>query len=286
MEEKNSSEESWNHLISPKKRLLDLNIREIIRYRDLLFLLVRRDFVAQYKQSILGPLWFFIQPLLNTLVFTVIFGKIAKIPTDGVPDLLFYMAGNVVWAYFSAIFLEVGQTFANNTGLFGKVYFPRLVVPLALLINKFMTFGIQFGLFLAFFLYFLFVGSLIRPNLAILLLPVMVVHVGLLGVGTGLIVSALTTKYRDLRFLVTFGLQLWMYATPIVYPASMIPDAWRWVYWVNPMAPVIELFRFAFLGAGQVNVSLYSVSLAESLVVVLLGLILFTRAEKDFIDRI
>jgi lipopolysaccharide transport system permease protein len=282
----NADNEPWSLVLTPHKKVLEVRLREIFRYRDLLFLLVRRDFVAQYKQSILGPIWFFLQPLLNTIVFTIVFGKIAKIPTDGIPDVLFFMAGTVVWTYFASVFTDVGQTFATNSGLFGKVYFPRLIVPIALLFNKTITFSIQFALFLVFFFYFLFSGSALHPGWGILLLPVILAHVGVLGMGTGLVVSSLTVKYRDLRFLVTFGLQLWMYATPIVYPASMIPHQWQWVYWINPMAPVVELFRSIFFGAGQVDFLLYAISMVESVILVLIGLMLFTRAEKDFIDRI
>jgi len=276
----------WTTVITPKKKLLDIKFRELIKYRDLLYLLVRRDFVAQYKQSILGPLWFFIQPLMNTIVFTIIFGKIAKIPTDGVPDVVFYMAGNLVWSFFAAVFTDVGQTFAGNSNLFSKVYFPRLVSPLALTINKFFTFCFQFLLFLGFFLFFFFAGSSLKPNIMILFLPLLVIHIGLIGISMGLMVSSLTTKYRDLRFLVTFGLQLWMYATPVVYPASMIPHGFLWIYYINPIAPVVELFRYMFFGIAQVNTLAYSVSIVETLALTLIGLMLFTRTEKDFIDRI
>jgi lipopolysaccharide transport system permease protein len=277
---------TWDHVITAKKKILDINLKELVKYRDLLFLLVRRDFVAQYKQSVLGPLWFFIQPLLNTLVFTVIFGNIAKIPTDGIPNMLFYMAGTVVWSFFSLTFNNVGMTFANANALFSKVYFPRLIFPIANVINNVITFSIQFLLFLGFLAYFLLAGSALHPNLWILFLPLLLIHVGLFAMGTGLIVSALTTKYRDLRFLVNFGLQLWMYATPVVYPASIVKPDLLWVLWLNPLAPVVEFFRFMFLGKGIVNPLFYSISAVESLVLILIGLILFTRTEKDYIDRI
>ena len=285
-ETETEDEVAWDHVITAKKKVLDVNIPELIKYRDLLFLLVRRDFVAQYKQSILGPLWFFIQPLLNTLVFTVIFGNIAKIPTDGIPNMLFYMAGTVVWSFFSLTFTNVGMTFATANGLFSKVYFPRLIVPMANVLNNVITFGIQFLLFLGFFAYFFLSGSSLHPNLWIFFLPVLIIHVGLFAMGTGLIVSALTTKYRDLRFLVSFGLQLWMYATPVVYPASIVKPSLLWVLWLNPLAPVVEFFRYMFLGKGIVNPLFYCISVVESLVLILIGLILFTRTEKDFIDRI
>jgi lipopolysaccharide transport system permease protein len=276
----------WKTVITSRKGWWNVPWRELIHYRDLLALLVRRDFVTQYKQSLLGPLWFVIQPLLNTLVFTIIFGHIAKIPTDGVPPMLFYMAGNVLWALFAATFNDVCNVFSQNMGMFSKIYFPRLISPTAVAINKVFTFGLQLAVFLAFLVYFQLVGASSRPSWLIAFLPLLVLHVSLLATGTGFIIASLTTKYRDLKFLITFGLQLWMYASPVVYPSSLIPADFAWVSWLNPMAPVIELFRKMFLGEGQFSWAGYGLSAAETVVLIIVGLSAFSRTEKDFIDRI
>ena len=276
----------WKVVISSRKGWWNIPWKELIHYRDLLALLVRRDFVAQYKQSLLGPLWFIIQPLVNTIVFTIIFGHIAKIPTDGLPPMLFFMAGNILWALFSTAFSDVSNVFTQNQGMFSKIYFPRLVAPVAVAINKTFTFGLQLATFLAFFTYFCIIGAPIHLSWLIVFLPLLILHVLLLAAGTGFIVAAWTTKYRDLKFLVTFGLQLWMYASPVVYPSSLIPANFRWVSWINPMAPVLELFRKMFLGEGQFSWAGYGLSAAESVVLIVLGLSMFSRTEKDFIDRI
>jgi lipopolysaccharide transport system permease protein len=251
-----------------------------------LALLVRRDFVAQYKQSLLGPLWFLLQPLLNTVVFTVIFGRIAKIPTDGVPDVVFFMAGNVVWAFFAATFNDIGGVFAQNAGMFSKIYFPRLVSPSAIVINKMLTFSIQLVLLTGFVVFFVLRGAPVKPNWTLVFLPLVTLHVALLAMGAGFIVASLTTKYRDLKFLVSFGLQLWMYASPVVYPSSLIPPDFRWVAWINPMSPVIEAFRMMFLGVGSVTWEGCALSALVGAGLVALGIVLFSRTEKDFIDRI
>jgi lipopolysaccharide transport system permease protein len=249
-------------------------------------LFVRRDFVAVYKQTILGPLWFLLQPLLTTLVFTVIFGKIAKIPTDGVPQLLFYLSGIVVWNYFANCLTATSNTFVGNAAIFGKVYFPRLTVPLSVVISNLITFAIQFFLFLSFYFYYYLQGAALLPNPLVLMFPLLVLQMALLGLGTGIIVSSLTTKYRDLSYLVLFGIQLWMFATPVVYPSSQVPAQWRWIIMLNPMAPVIETFRHAFLGTKAPQSLQMALSIAMTLLILFGGIVLFSRIEKNFMDTV
>jgi lipopolysaccharide transport system permease protein len=276
----------WTTEIKPRRSLFDLNLREIWHYRDLTLLFVKRDFIAQYKQTILGPLWFLLQPLFSTIIFTVIFSRVARIPTDNVPPFLFYMAGNVVWGYFSNCFNATSTTFVTNAAIFGKVYFPRLVMPLSNVITRLFMFIIQFGLFAVFYGYFLMKGAPIRPNLWVLTMPLLLLQMALMGLGFGILVSSLTTKYRDLTFLVTFGVQLWMYATPIVYPLSQIPAKYRLLMNLNPMTSVVEVFRFAFLGQGTVSAGGIWCSLIETLLVLAIGTVLFNRVEKTFMDTV
>jgi lipopolysaccharide transport system permease protein len=249
-------------------------------------LFVRRDFVSVYKQTILGPLWYIIQPLLTTITFTVIFGNIAGLPTDGLPQFLFYMSGTVIWTYFADCLNKTSNTFVSNAHLFGKVYFPRLAVPVSILISNMITFAIQFGFFLLFMGFFALAGSAIRPNLYILLTPVLLFIMAGLGLGFGIIISSLTTKYRDLRFLVQFGVQLLMYATPVIYPVSSIPAQFQPLIQANPMTPVVETFRYAFLGAGTVNALNLFYSLGVMLVVLVIGLLIFNHVESTFMDTV
>ena len=242
-----SLKEQFAHSITPRDNLFDLRLRDIWNFRDLLMLFVHRDFVAVYKQTILGPLWFFIQPLLTTIVFTVIFGKVAKIPTDGLPPLLFYLAGVTAWNYFAECFRKTANSFTQNAHIFGKVYFPRVIAPLSVTLTNLITFGIQFLLFLGFLFYFMYSSAVVQPNVYILLFPLLILMMGFMGLGFGMLVSALTTKYRDLQFLVAFGIQLLMYATPVIYPISAIPAKYHWIILANPMTSVIETFRYAFL---------------------------------------
>jgi len=247
---------------------------------------VRRDFVAQYKQTILGPAWFFLQPLFTTIVFTVVFGRIAKIPTDGVPDFIFYMSGTVCWAYFSACLQQTSRTFVSNAGIFGKVYFPRLVVPTSVVISNILKFAIQFVLFLLFLAFFYYRGAPVAPNLGALLLPLYLLQMALLGLGCGILISAVTTKYRDLMLLVEFGAQLWMYATPVVWPLSQVPEKYRILLALNPMTSVIEGFRQGFLGRSALDPDLLLVGWATTLTLLLCGLVLFSRVEKTFMDTV
>ncbi|MDT3698288.1 MAG: ABC transporter permease [Thermincola sp.] len=279
-------EAQWTIVIQPRRGWFDINFADLWRYRDLIMLFVRRDFVANYKQTILGPLWFLLQPLLTTVVFTVIFGKIARIPTDGLPQILFYLGGIVAWNYFATCLTKTADTFVANAGIFGKVYFPRLAIPVSVVITNLITFCIQFGLFLLVMLYYFFSGSAIQPNLWILLTPLLLLQMAALGLGVGILVSSMTTKYRDLNFLVSFGVQLWMYATPVVYPMSQIPGKWQWFYLLNPMATVIETFRFAFLGAGTIDLVRLLASAGITIAILVSGIILFSRVEKNFMDTV
>jgi lipopolysaccharide transport system permease protein len=282
----NIENQKWDLIIRSKRNLLDLRLGELWRYRDLVMLFVRRDFVSAYKQTILGPLWYLIQPLLTTIIFTVIFGNIAKLPTDGLPQFLFYMSGTVIWTYFSDCLSKTSITFVSNSNLFGKVYFPRLAVPVSILISSLITFLIQFAFFLAFMLFFVLQGTSIHPNLWILFFPVLILMMAGLGLGFGIIISSLTTKYRDLRFLVQFGVQLLMYATPVIYPASSIPARYRVLINANPMTSIVETFRYAFLGAGTIDPTQLIYSFVFTIVVVVIGVIIFNRVEATFMDTV
>ncbi len=272
-------------VITPHKGV-EINLKELWHYRDLIGLFVRRDFVATYKQTVLGPLWFLLQPLFSTIVFTFVFGQIARIPTDGVPPMLFYMAGIVSWNYFSSCISKTSDTFSANAGIFGKVYFPRLTVPLSVVITNLIAFLIQFGFFLFFLIFFYLRGSDIRINIFVFLVPVLILQMGMLGFGVGMFVSSLTTRYRDLSYLVGFGIQLWMYATPIVYPMSQIPERWRWLFAFNPMAVVIETFRYAFLGSGSFRPVHLAISFGITILVLIIGIVPFSRIEKTFMDTV
>lgn len=276
----------WDLVISPRRNLLDLRLRELWHARDLILLFVRRDFVAVYKQTILGPLWYLIQPLMTTGIFTLIFGSIARLSTDGLPQFLFYMSGTVIWTYFASSLTKTSETFIHNTNLFGKVYFPRLAVPVSILISNLIAFTIQFALFLVFMAIFSWRGTVLHPNWWILLTPVLLLMMAGLGLGFGIIISSLTTKYRDLRFLVQFGVELLMFATPVIYPTSSIPEQFQQLIKFNPMAPVVEAFRYAFLGAGTVSFAQLAYSFGFMLVVILLGVIIFNRVEVTFMDTV
>jgi lipopolysaccharide transport system permease protein len=281
-----SDQENWSLIIRPQRRWFDLRLAELWQYRDLINLFVRRDFVSVYKQTVLGPLWYIIQPILTTLIFTIIFGRIARLSTDGLPPFLFYMSGTVVWSYFADCLTKTSNTFITNAQLFGKVYFPRLAVPISILISNLIAFIIQFLLFVAFVIYYWMNGASIQPNIWVLFTPVLILMMAGLGLGFGVIVSSLTTRYRDLRFLVTFGVQLWMYLTPVIYPVSSIPDRFQPLIWANPLTPIVETFRYAFLGAGTVNITNLLYSAGFMFVVLILGIILFNRVEATFMDII
>jgi lipopolysaccharide transport system permease protein len=280
------NEESWDLIIQPKSRWFDLQLRDLWRYRDLVMLFVRRDFVAQFKQTILGPLWFILQPLLTTIMFTIVFGQIAQLSTDGLPKILFYLSGNIVWGYFANCLNNTSNTFVANAGLFGKVYFPRLAVPVSIVISQLLTFGLQFGMFLCFLLYYALSGAALTPNATVFLTPLLILLMAGLGLGLGIIFSSLTTKYRDLRFLLTFGVQLLMYATPVIYPLSSIPAKYRLLILANPMTPIIETFRYGFLGSGSFSPVHLAYSAGFTASALFLGILLFSRIERTFMDTV
>ena len=273
-------------VIRPQRAWWDLRLGDLWRYRDLIRLLVWRDFVAVYKQTVLGPLWYLIQPILSTIVFTVIFDKVARLSTDGLPSFVFYMAGNTIWMYFSTCLTSTSNTFTTNAAIFGKVYFPRLSIPIAIVISNLISFGIRFVMFILFLLYFMFAGSAIHPNLWILLLPIQLLIMAGLGLGLGIIISSLTTKYRDLQQLVAFGVQLLMYASPVIYPLSTVPEKWRWLLLVNPMTPVIETFRKGFLGVSSMEPVYILYSVVFTLGILLIGILIFNRVENTFMDTV
>jgi lipopolysaccharide transport system permease protein len=282
----NNSEENWDLIIKPKSSILKIEFKELWKYRDLLFLFVKRDFVSVYKQTILGPFWIFIQPIITTCMFIIIFGNIAKISTDDIPPPLFYLSGITLWVYFSDCLSKTSNTFVANSGIFGKVYFPRLIIPLSILLSNLIKLGIQLILFVIVWLYFMQTENMIHPNSYLLLVPVLIVIAAGLGLGFGVIISSLTTKYRDLTFLVGFGIQLLMYATPIVYPLSIVSEKYRFILLLNPVASIIEAFKYSFLGVGFFSWAYLLYSFSFMLVILVLGIILFNKIEKSFIDTI
>lgn len=282
----NDPDDEWTLVIGPRRPWLDLRLGELWRARDLILLFVRRDFVSVYKQTILGPLWYIIQPLLTTLTFTVIFGRVARLSTDGLPDFLFYMAGTVIWGYFAMCLTKTSNTFVTNSSLFGKVYFPRLAVPISIVISNLINFSIQFLMFLVFVLFYWLFAHNVQPNAAALLTPLLVLMMAGLGLGFGIIVSSMTTRYRDLTQLVAFGVQLLMYATPVIYPLSAVPERLRPLIALNPLTSIIETFRYGFLGAGSVGWVGLLYSFAFMLTVLLIGLLLFNRIEQNFMDTV
>ncbi|MCG1037802.1 ABC transporter permease [Polaribacter sargassicola] len=278
---------NYKLVIKPKTSLFDFSIKEVWSYRDLLLLFVRRDFIAVYKQTILGPLWFFIQPILTTLMFMVVFGGIGKMSTDGMPQAAFYLAGIVSWNYFADVLKATSETFVQNANIFGKVYFPRIISPLSIVISKLITFGVQLFLFLLVFSYYLFfTDSSIQPNWYLLLLPVLIFLTGGMSFGLGLLITALTTKYRDFRFLIAFAIQLAMYATPVIYPSSMIEGKMKIFITANPMSAIIETFRYAFLGVGNFSWGGLLYSFIVMILFIIIGVLSFNKVEKSFMDTV
>ena len=279
-------QQQFETVITPKRAWFDLNLKELLRYRDLIVLFVRRTFVSQYKQTVLGPAWAIIQPLLTTVVLTVVFGNIAGLAPAGVPSFAFYLCGSIAWGYFSACLTATSTTFTSNAAILGKVYFPRLVMPISTVLSQLISFAVQFLFFLLFLIYYIATGANVHPNGWILLTPVLLLHLALLSLGVGIIISALTTKYRDLAMVVSFGVQLWMYATPVAYDLTLIPDQFLGLYMLNPVTPVITMFRYAFLGVGEPPLVAYGISWIVTLAVLLLGVMLFNRVEKTFMDTV
>ena len=281
-----SNDTQWTQVIEPHGHAFDLKLGELWRYRELVYLFVHRDFVAQYKQTILGPAWHFIQPLLTAVMFTIVFGHIAQISTDGLPPFLFYMAGTVIWNYFSTVLLSTSNTFTRNVDIFGKVYFPRIAIPVATLISNLIAFGIQFFFLLCFVAFFSLRGVDVAPNLWVLATPLLLLMMAMFALGLGAAVSALTIRYRDLTILVTFGTQLMMYASPIIYPLSTLPEKWRFWASLNPIAPIVELFRYSYLGVGTVSITHLAYGFVVILLFLYLGVVLFNRVERTFMDTV
>ena len=273
-------------VIEPHGNKFDLRLSELWDYRDLIIIFVRRDFVAQYKQTILGPAWHIIQPLLTTLMFTIVFGKIAKLSTDGVPPFLFYMAGIVIWTYFSNVLTATSSTFTTNAGIFGKVYFPRLAVPVSVLISRLIAFTIQFVFFLAILAYYAWSSDNVTITAWVLFTPVLLMMMAGIGLGGGIIISSMTTRYRDLAVLVGFGVQLLMFASPIIYPLSSLPQKWQFWAALNPIAPIVETFRYAYLGQGTLNFPMLGLSGVVIVVILYFGIMMFNSVERTFMDTV
>jgi lipopolysaccharide transport system permease protein len=281
-----NTDEEWDIVIEGSSSLFDLKFKDIWRYRDLLLMFVKRDFVSFYKQTILGPLWFFIQPLFTTIIYTFIFGSLAAISTDGLPQPLFYLAGITAWNYFADCFTKTSTVFKDNSQIFGKVYFPRLILPLSIVASNLVRFGVQMILFLGMMGYYFWQGAAFNPTWALLMFPILVLMMALLGLGLGLIITAMTTKYRDLAFLVTFGVQLLMYTTTVIYPLSAAPEKYKLFIELNPMTGIIEAFRYSFLGKGEFSAWSVGYSAIVTLIVLILGIVIFNKTEKTFVDSV
>lgn len=276
----------WDLIIEPQNSLLDLNLKDVWRYRDLLWMFVKRDFVSFYKQTILGPLWFFVQPLFTTIIYTFIFGGLANLSTDGLPQPLFYMAGITTWNYFADCITKTSTVFKDNASIFGKVYFPRLIMPLSIVTSNLVRFAVQTFLLIIMMVYYAWYGAEFHITWAISLFPFLVLMMALLGLGLGLIITALTTKYRDLAFLITFGIQLFMYTTTVIYPLSSAPIQYKTLISLNPMTGIIESFRFALFGQGQITFYTLGYSVSVSIISLMIGILIFNKTEKTFVDTI
>lgn len=278
--------EEWDLVIKPQQKLLNLNLKEIWQYRDLLTLFVKRDIVTVYKQTVLGPIWFFVQPIMTMLVYVVVFGNVAGISTDGIPKPLFYLSGIIIWNYFSECFMQTSSTFSTNQDMFGKVYFPRLIMPLSKVVSGLVKFSIQFLLFLVVYIYFIINGVVVSASFSLLLVPFFMLLMAGLGLGFGLIFTSMTTKYRDLQFLIQFGVQLLMYATPIIYPMSLIEGNLKTIISLNPLAHIVEAFKYSFLGQGEL--SLYGLGYATvfTIVILIAGVLIFNKTERSFVDTV
>lgn len=284
-----NSQKNWTLIIRPKGKLFNLNFQEIWQYKDLLGMYIKRDIVTFYKQTILGPIWFFVQPIFTTLIFMFVFGGLAGISTDGIPQALFYLSGITLWNYFSESLTKTSDTFLTNQAVFGKVYFPRLIVPLSITISGLIKMFIQFGLFVVVYVYFEVKGTSVVPNIYALLFPLLIVILAGLALGFGIIISSMTTKYRDLKFLITFAIQLWMYATPVIYPLSVMEGSfsrYKWLIQANPVTSVMETFRYGFLGQGTFSWSSLAYSAIFTIVILLIGIVTFNRVERSFMDII
>jgi len=279
-------QQTWTEEIKSQDSLFSVNLQEVWHYRDLLLMLIKKDFITFYKQTILGPIWFFIQPLLTMAMYVVLFGQIAKLSTDGLPQIAFYLAGITIWNYFSEALTKTSTVFKDNAAVFGKIYFPRLIIPLSIVCSALMKFAIQFSLFILVVLYYTFITNSIQPNLWVLATPVLVLLMAALALGLGMIFSALTTKYKDLSFLLTFGIQLAMYATPVVYPISSMPQKYKWIIDANPLTGIFECFRYGYLGSGSFEASSLGLSALLITIILIVGVVVFNKVEKSFMDTV
>lgn len=278
-------QQKWTQTIESKHSLFDLNLKEVWNYRDLVYMFVKRDFVSSFKQTILGPIWFFINPIFTTIVYVIVFGNIANLSTDGAPKVLFYLAGVTLWNYFSACLNGTANVFRGNAGIFGKVYFPRLVMPITIVTSNLMQFGVQFLLFLAFFVYYFIQGE-VSPNLWVLATPFLIVLMAMFALGMGMIFSSLTTKYRDMQMLLSFGVSLFMYATPVIYPLSELKGIWKEIAMYNPLTGIFECFKYAWLGAGEFNAISLVISTVFISIILMIGTLIFNKVEKSFMDTV
>lgn len=278
-------QQQWTETIEANHSLFDLKLKEVWRYKDLVYMFVKRDFISSFKQTILGPVWFFVNPVLTTLTYLIVFGKIASLPTDGVPPFLFYLAGVTLWNFFSATLMGISFTFSGNAAIFGKVYFPRLVTPISTALSNFMRLGVQFLLFLVAFGYYFYQGN-IQPNIWILMTPFLIIMLSLFAFGLGMIFSALTTKYRDIQMLLGFGVSLFMYLTPVIYPISSLKGKYRLLADVNPLSPIFECFKYGWLGSGNFTVGQLGISATIIGIIVMIGVVIFNNVEKTFMDTV
>ncbi|MDP2454926.1 MULTISPECIES: ABC transporter permease [unclassified Kaistella] len=278
-------QQQWTETIESKHSLFDLKLKEVWRYKDLVYMFVKRDFVSGFKQTILGPLWFFINPIFTTIVFVFVFGNIAKLSTDGIPQVLFYLAGITLWNYFSSCLTGTSNIFTANASIFGKVYFPRLVMPITIVISNLMKFGVQFMLFFAVWIFYFSKGQ-IQPNIWILATPFLIVLMAIFALGVGMIFSALTTKYRDLQMLLTFGVSLMMYATPVIYPVSSITGVWKKLAYYNPLTGIFECFKYGWMGQGEFTVEMLLISTGIIIALLIIGTVTFNKVEKSFMDTV
>ncbi len=281
-----STDDNWDLILQPKRKILDITVKEIIEYKDLIYLFIRRDFVLKYKQTVLGPIWYFISPLASAFIYSFVFGKLAGLKTEGVPHILFYYTGTMLWGFFSSCFGDANNIFLGNSGLFGKVYFPRLVVPISNIAGSAMKLLMQLVCLIGFYIYYVYIGESIRPTWVFFLFPLILLQIALLANGMGMIISSITTKYRDLRILVDFVFGLSMYATAVVYPISQIPQNYSWLSYINPVNAPLELCRIAFFGSGSVAIGSIISSIGQTVFFLVLGLVMFHQNERNFIDVI
>lgn len=282
----NNNKQLWTEEIKADSSLFSVNFKELWHYRDLLLMLLKRDFITFYKQTILGPVWFFVQPILTSLIYVVLFGQVARLSTDGLPQIAFYLAGITIWNYFSDSLVKTSSVFQSNASIFGKVYFPRLIMPLSIVFSGLLKFGVQFLLFIAVVLYYTFIDKTIHPNLWVLMTPFLVLLMAGFALGLGMIFSSMTTKYKDLSFLLAFGIQLYMYATPVVYPISAMPEKYRWIVNANPLTGIFECFRYGYLGSGHFEPSSLIFTTLFVVFLLVVGIITFNKVEKGFMDSI